>query len=221
MVAVKTGNLEMVNVLLDKGADINALSGWHGSALIVAVRAGDAEMTNHLIAKGADINAITGSDLPTPLLMAIGAGHEEIALELIQLKADVNAKCRPSRSDDWCDALQFALLQNQINVAHALIDAGADINGHSGPYHTPLQAAAAGGHISTVKLLLDRNADIHAQGGDYGNALQAALDEEHHEIAKILTGLGAQPARPASISDADEETTEGNDVQIESAGEES
>jgi ankyrin repeat protein len=54
--AVCTGSIELVNLLLDRGADINALSyGW--TALQAAAGQGNCQMAELLLARGADIGA--------------------------------------------------------------------------------------------------------------------------------------------------------------------
>ena len=54
-VAVDTGDLEIVKILLDHGADPNMGDGWHHSPLIAAAEKGS-EMMTLLIEKGAKVN---------------------------------------------------------------------------------------------------------------------------------------------------------------------
>jgi len=75
------GNSEMVETLLDQGADPNAKaqSGWQtgASALFLAARAGHIDCVKVLLAAGADVNAenLYGE---TPLGVAIRRGHTEV-----------------------------------------------------------------------------------------------------------------------------------------------
>ena len=48
-----------------------------------------------------------------------------------------------------------------------------------------------GGHEAVVELLLEKGADVDAQGGYYGNALQAAADGGHEAVVKLLLEKGA------------------------------
>jgi ankyrin repeat protein len=70
---------------------------------------------------------------------------------------------------------------------------------------TPLKNAAAAGHIAIVKLLLDHGADpnLPEKGiAPHGHALYAAVYNGHHEIAELLLARGAFP-NPEVESSAD------------------
>jgi ankyrin repeat protein len=70
---------------------------------------------------------------------------------------------------------------------------------------TPLKNAAARGHIEIVKLLLERGADPNlAEEGiaPNGHALYSAVYNGHHEVAKLLLEHGAYPS-PQVESSAD------------------
>ena len=50
-----------------------------------------------------------------------------------------------------------------------------------------------------VQMLLDKRADVNAQGGLYGNALQAASRLGHRKVAQILLDRGAGPTINTSL----------------------
>ncbi len=87
MNAVDKGDVDTVNALLDKGADVNQ---WHyGTALMVAAGKGDAEMVKLLIERGADVDAMSKGGW-TALGLAAESGHADIVEILIARGADVD-----------------------------------------------------------------------------------------------------------------------------------
>jgi len=73
--AVKQGNKEMVELLLDKGADVNAPAAGGYTPLHAAAQNGQEEIILLLLKNMADINAVT-DDGQSPLELAIKSGHD-------------------------------------------------------------------------------------------------------------------------------------------------
>jgi ankyrin repeat protein len=55
--AAARGHIEIVSVLLEKGANVNAAGGEYGSPLQAAVAEGHTEIVSILLEKGANVNA--------------------------------------------------------------------------------------------------------------------------------------------------------------------
>ena len=89
--AVGNGHKEIAELLISKGADVNAKDKIRGNPLHYAVAYDYKEISVLLIAKGADVNAKDGKFGGTPLHYAAG-GHKEILELLIAAGADVNVK---------------------------------------------------------------------------------------------------------------------------------
>jgi ankyrin repeat protein len=75
--ACKRGHLEIVQLLLEKGADVNAQGGEYGNALYAAADGGHLEIVQLLLEKGADINA-QGGYYGNALQAAAQGGHRGI-----------------------------------------------------------------------------------------------------------------------------------------------
>ncbi|HCB64081.1 MAG TPA: hypothetical protein DEP20_01765, partial [Fusobacteria bacterium] len=88
MAAAKNGHKEVCQLLIEKGADVNAVS-MLGTALTKAAKGGHKELCQMLIEKGADVNAV-GLRGPA-LTKAAEGGHKELCQMLIEKGADVNA----------------------------------------------------------------------------------------------------------------------------------
>jgi ankyrin repeat protein len=184
-VAAEQGNLGVIKVLLDKGADVNAQSGSYCNALYAASFNNRKEVVTLLLDKGADVNA-QGENYGNALQAASVNGRKEVATLLLDKGADVNAQ-----GGYYGNALQAASVNGHKEVATLLINKGADVNAQGGNYGNALQAASVHGHKEVATLLLGKGADVNAQGGSYGNALQAASVNGHKEVATLLLGKGA------------------------------
>ncbi|KAM6537139.1 hypothetical protein FALCPG4_003085 [Fusarium falciforme] len=179
------GHLEVVQLLLDKGADVNAQGGHFSNALQAASSGSHLEVVQLLLDKGADVNA-QGGQFGNALQASSSGSRLEVVQLLLDKGADVNAQGGPLGN-----ALQAALFGGHLEVVQLLLDKGADVNAQGGQFGNALQAASERGHLEVVQLLLDKGADVNTQGGLYGNALQAASDGGHLEIVQLLLDEGA------------------------------
>jgi hypothetical protein len=191
--AALLGLREVVELLLDKGADVNAQGGEYGNALQAAsargheaasVRVHEAVM-KLLLDKDADVN-VQGGQYGNALYTASARGHKAVVKLLLDKGAEVNAQ-----GGRYGNALQAASARGHEAVMKLLLDKGADVNAQGGEYDNALQAASARGHKTVGKLLLDKGADVNAQGGRYGNALHAASAGGHQAMVKMLLDKGA------------------------------
>ena len=89
--AVLSGNTQMAELLIDKGADVNAKDDCGFTPLRWATMLGRKDIVEFLIAKGADVNAKDYNGW-TPLHWAARLGSKDIVEFLIVRGADINAK---------------------------------------------------------------------------------------------------------------------------------
>ncbi|KAJ7223968.1 ankyrin repeat domain-containing protein [Mycena rebaudengoi] len=185
IVASYYGYMDIVHLLIEKGADVNAQSGHCGNALQVASSEGHESIVHLLIEKGANVNA-QGGHFGNALQAASFSRHESIVHLLIEKGANVNAQ-----GGQFGNALQAASSLGHESIVHLLIEKGANVNAQGGLFGNALQVASDGGHESIVHLLIEKGANVNAQGGHYGNSLQAASDGGHESIVHLLIEKGA------------------------------
>ncbi|KAL9040923.1 MAG: hypothetical protein Q9214_004294, partial [Letrouitia sp. 1 TL-2023] len=85
------GHQDIVQVLLDKGADVNAQGRYYGNALHAASYEGYRDIIRILLDKGADVNA-KGGEYGNALQVASYRGHQNIVQLLLDKGANVNAQ---------------------------------------------------------------------------------------------------------------------------------
>ena len=156
MAVARTGKVEAATLLLDAGADVNAIELWgQQSALMWAAAQNHPAMIKLLIARGADIDArgavrnwerkVIREPRPkdmnqggfTPLLYAAREGCIECAKELVAGGADLDLP-DPHR----VTPLNLALMNLHFDFAAYLIEAGADIDKWDLYGRSPLYMAA-------------------------------------------------------------------------------
>ncbi len=76
--AVEAGSMALVELLLERGADVNATDYFLWTPLMEAASAGHIEIARRLLAAGADVHARDENE-HTALQIARGRGHEELA----------------------------------------------------------------------------------------------------------------------------------------------
>ncbi|KAJ7499617.1 ankyrin repeat-containing domain protein [Mycena latifolia] len=181
-VASYYGHLEMVQLLMEHGADVNARDG--GTALQAAAYMGQEPVVKLLIEKNADVNAQGGQQYGTAMQAAASAGHERMVGLLLEHGADVNIQ-----GGRYGTALQAAAFRGYEAVARLLVMHGADINAQGGRYGTALRAASYQGHEGIIRLLIQHGADVNFHGA-LGTALEAALYWGHQAAMHILIDNG-------------------------------
>ncbi|KAJ6579081.1 ankyrin repeat domain-containing protein [Mycena vulgaris] len=178
------GHSQMVQLLIDNGADVNAQGGYFKNALQAASLNGHELVVKLLIDKGANVNA-QGGYFGNAMQAASWNGNESMVQLLID-NADVNTE-----GGAYGNALQATSYNGHELIVQLLINKGADVNVQGGPFGNALQAASLNGHELIVHLLIGKGANVNALGGEYGNALHAASYAGHESIAHLLIDKGA------------------------------
>ncbi|KAI1366280.1 ankyrin repeat-containing domain protein [Xylaria arbuscula] len=186
-----SGDLSVVELLLEKGANINAQGGGYGNALQAAACEGDVSVVELLLEKGADVNAQGGAYDNALLAACLNTGCMEVIKLLLDRGADVNAQ-----GSKFGSALQAACSRGRMEVIELLLTWGADMNGSGGCLGTPLQATASCDTFSApikkiLELLLSKGAEVNGQAGKYGTALQAACFQGNITAVRVLLNHGA------------------------------
>lgn len=200
---------EIVERLLDAGANPNADDGTGSTPLIQAACTGEAQIVKLLIDAGADVNA-KPSGLPTTLVEAITSQHIDVLKLLLEAGADVNAQ-----DDEGKTPLMIAEAEGSLEIMKLLLTAGADPNLIDAEGKAVLRHAVSSiygyqetfkkdepddktwarktieDHINIVKLLLDNGADVNQSDNNGITALMFASVGDDVNLVKILIEAGA------------------------------
>jgi len=201
--AVHEQRHEMVDLLLEAGADVTTANRHGVSPVWLAAENGDAPMLQRLLDAGADANrTMRGGE--TVLMTAARTGDPDAVRVLLLRGADPNARDALRGQT----ALMWAAAKNNAVVVHALAELGADVNARTdnpppgrgrtfaslpATGFTPLLFAVRSGHFETTTVLLDAGADINDAVSDGQSALVIAAANANWELAAYLLDRGADP----------------------------
>jgi ankyrin repeat protein len=155
--AAAYGNLEIVKVLVEAGADLNGKVAYGNVALIKADEHGNADIVEYLIEQGANVNIPNDYGI-TPFIGLCGGDGR---LKLVHLAAnhggDVNSSFPASISKAAgtknFSPLQMAAFEGQRDVAELLLSLGADPRAKDYQGRTSVELAESNGHEDVAKLL--------------------------------------------------------------------
>ncbi|KAI5800706.1 ankyrin repeat-containing domain protein [Pyronema domesticum] len=161
--AIMAGYEEVFWFLIKMGADINAPSTKHGTALQAAARNNNIAIVRFLLDSGADVN-IPGGKHGGALQSAVYSGNQAMVEVMIKYGANTEG------------CLEFALsnwVEIPDDIVRLLLKKGIDINARGKIYGSVLQMAAHNKSFEFVRFLVDNGADVNNYGGEYGSALKA------------------------------------------------
>ena len=188
--AVDMGYLDVVMLLLDRGADVGSRGFQRRIPLHIASHRGYAEIVSLLIDRGADLHA-EEFDRKTSLYFASERGHGVIVQLLLNHGADANHPDNRGRTP-----LHLASETGRDEIVRSLLDHGADANRSDNRGWSPLHHASLGGHRDAVRLLLDHGAVVNSSDHRGWTPLHYASQEGHNDSVQLLLRHGAVANHP-------------------------
>jgi ankyrin repeat protein len=220
MTAARTGNRLALTVLLEHGADVDAIEAWRGqTALMWAVAQNQVDAVDVLLRAGADPNARSTGGF-TPILFAAREGYLDVLDALVRAGANVDDVVPSS----GMSALVMSVYNAHYDFAKGLLDVGANPDsagngwsalhqvvwtrrpnlGRNPPFPVPhgeldafdlvraLADAGANLDIRQTKEPRDGNRNILNRVGS--TAFLQAAKVADVEMMQVLADLGADPA---------------------------
>jgi len=168
--AVKSGIPKAINLLIEKGADVNAQSIYGSKALSLACSIGDLSAVKLLLDSGANLFEIY------PMYDEEGNLKEERKV---------------------CVAILSASRQENSELIELLIDYGADIEETDQNGETLLHKSAETGNLKLLEYLISRGLDVNKNKGSESDKWQGesplhyAVNKEQLSAARLLIKHGA------------------------------
>jgi ankyrin repeat protein len=187
--AVEVGSVDIVRMLIEKGADVNAV-GCEGSSLLMhAACFNQTDVMEYLIDNGADVNTKTSTGI-TPLIRACERGRHSAICFLLEKGADVTATARTGGT-----CLHALALSGNIHAAKKIIATG-DVDARKAAdfdQWTALHLAAIRPNADMMNLLLtNTNCNVNATDVMGRTALFHASRLGNVECIRVLATHGAR-----------------------------
>jgi ankyrin repeat protein len=217
MLAAREGSLDVMRLLLDAGAVVDArLDPPSGeTALHLASLEGRADAVALLLERGADANDLACGT--TPLIKAAAAHRLDAMRCLLDAGADPRL-----RNSDGTDALTLVFAARVLGLAggiatapeeaetiaaaQLLLDAGADPDNVNEAGQTALMAAARLGQAGACRQLIAAGADPARVDKDGDDAAAWARLNHHDDLAAELSPTPPAPAGTAPRAPAEQES---------------
>jgi hypothetical protein len=185
MFAARNGNLDALNLLLTRGADVNAKESLRSTtALMWAVEQKHTDAVKFLIQHGADVNVASSPD---------SKGGTAYLAPTIQQRAQQEQSIRQQRAVVAKEVAKDPAKDLAASDAAAAAAAFGVVENTKGGGLTPLVLAAREDCMECAELLLAAHAGVN-QTTRYGwTALLTAVQNKHHKLAAYLLDHGADP----------------------------
>jgi ankyrin repeat protein len=185
-IAMDLGDLDMVAMLINAGADPNGRRG-RGSVLGHAIASGNAGIVSALMAAGARTDGLMPDGDPI-LPWAIRNGRLDLVRNLMESGADPHL--RDARGNPL---LHVAFESRRRDLVEALIELGADPGATNASGQTTIQLALANGWKDLAPKLAAAGADPNAPGPDGLTLLEKAYEDKDTNQMVFILKLGADP----------------------------
>lgn len=176
--------VEVIDMLVSMGANINMENHEGINALTFAVRAREKEVIKRLIELGADKNNVL-NDYETLQSLYEDYCEREI-MNIIKNTRPITKKEKDEFFENFIDFVRSNDVEKVKNMIKRI-----DVNEKDENNWTPLIYAVIEGNLEIVKTLIKNNADLNVADEEGWTPLMLAIKEKHNDIIRELIKKGA------------------------------
>uniref|UniRef100_A0A667Y5B2 non-specific serine/threonine protein kinase n=1 Tax=Myripristis murdjan TaxID=586833 RepID=A0A667Y5B2_9TELE len=180
LIAAGCGNIQIIEVLMRKGAEIQAHDKSGANAVYYAARHGHVETLKFLHEKKCPLD-VQDKCGETALHVAARYGNVDVVSYLCSIHANPDLSDREQETPLHC-----AAWHGYSAVARALCQAGCHVDARNREGESPLLTASARGFRDIVECLIEHKADLEATDKDGHTALHLAVRRCQVEVVRCL-----------------------------------
>lgn len=190
-IACRVGNLDIVKLLIEAGADKEIKDVGRQSPLSIAISHNYIEITRYLIEEGADVHSKGPNNLQ-PIHFACERGNKEMIELLLAQGIDINQ----------LDSLKSSLLDFTTNLSGGNLEATKTLieNGIDQKYFSAaFKWACWRNNLKIAAYLLENGADYKSQTTPKSELLFWICGLGYKEIVELLLGVGVDFTTPVKF----------------------
>ncbi|KAF7205370.1 death associated protein kinase 1 [Nothobranchius furzeri] len=180
LIAAGCGNVQIIEVLMRKGADIQANDKTGANAVYHAARHGHVDTLRFLHDNRCPLD-VQDKCGETALHVAARYGNVDVVSYLCSIRSNPNLTDLEKETPLHC-----AAWHGYSAVARALCQAGCLVDAKNRDGETPLLTASARGFVDIVECLVEHQADLEARDKDDHTALHLAVRRCQVEVVRCL-----------------------------------
>nr|GEV95654.1 ankyrin repeat-containing protein [Tanacetum cinerariifolium] len=201
------GHVNVLKLLLLKGANVNALTKDGNTALHLAVEERRRDCARLLLSGGADPNIGNVADNEIPLHIASALGDDNMVKLLLLKGANKDIRNRSGKtayevavehghtrlfdSLRLGDRLCTASRKGEVRTINRVLENGASINGIDQHGWTALHRASFKGYTDAVRVLIEKGVNIDARDEEGYTAMHCAAESGNADVLELLVKKGA------------------------------
>ncbi|XP_046548425.1 protein fem-1 homolog B-like [Haliotis rubra] len=182
MVAAAEGHKDVVEFLVNHGADLSLVYSSGSSTLHIASLGGHLEVVKYSVSENkVDINS-RGWRMKTPVMVAAEMGKKDVVEFLVEHGADLSLVY-----DGGSSTLHLASAEGHLEVVKYVVSKyKLNINSRGWKKKTPVMVAAEMGEKDVVEFLVEHGADLSLVYDGGSNILYLACNGGHLEVVKYI-----------------------------------
>jgi len=184
--AAQGGHLEIVKLLVEKGAPVNVMNIANETPLHYAAGGGYKEVVIYLISKGADLNALNVQS-QTPVSYAARSDRTDLVKLFVEKGADVMVKDKHGAT-----LLFSAAGGDSVEMVQFLIGKGLKADAVTEEGDTPLHYACWNGNAGVIKVLIQNGADPNVVSRQGLWPICLAAEQGGKDVVAVLLASGAK-----------------------------